>query len=141
MNRLLLIRRVRSLTRDLTNSVFREVDIIDFINEGIDRFIQIIPELKNLIHLDSQQEEPSLIPKEYQHLLAIYASSRCFFQDEQHHQATVLMNEFETKLNKLKSDIENGQIVIKDEDGNIIESDNEMDAVHDVYFNSKNYVF
>ena len=35
MNRLDLIRRVRSLTRDFSNAIFRESDIVDYINEGI----------------------------------------------------------------------------------------------------------
>ena len=35
MNRLQIIQRVRAITRDFTNSIFREQDIIDFINEEL----------------------------------------------------------------------------------------------------------
>lgn len=55
-----------------------------------------------------------MIPEQYQHLLAVYAAARCFSQDERHYQATTLMNEFEIKLEEMKSLIESGQIVIKD---------------------------
>lgn len=130
MKLLELIRRVRTNTRDLTNSIFREQDIIDFINEGIERFQQIIPEFKGITKLIDKNETVKLIPKEYHHLLAVYSTSRCFAQDERHYQATTLMNEFEIKLDKLKEDIDNGIIEIVDEDGNPIESkNNEVDYV------------
>ena len=130
MKLLELIRRVRTNTRDLTNSIFREQDIIDFINEGIERFQQIIPEFKGMTKLIDKNETVKLIPEEYHHLLAVYSTSRCFAQDERHYQATTLMNEFEIKLDKLKEDIDNGIIEIVDEDGNPIESkNNEVDYV------------
>ena len=112
MQRLELIRRVRSLTRDFSNSIFREQDIIDFINEGINRFKQMVPEFKGLERLLVQNAEPKLIPEQYQHLLSIYTAARCFSQDERHYQSTTLMNEFEVKLDELKQSIDNGKIVI-----------------------------
>lgn len=114
MKRLELIRRVRSLTRDFSNSIFREQDIIDFMNEGINRFIQIVPLLKDLKPLLVQDQEPSLIPEAYQHLLAVYSASRCFLQDERYYQSTTLMNEFEVKLDELNQKIQNGEIIIID---------------------------
>lgn len=129
MDRLKLIQRVRILTRDLTGSIFREHDIVDFINEGINRFVQVIPELKDLEELNNNTDVPSLIPKQYQHLLAVYATSRCFGQDERHYQASNLMNEFEVKLDELKMNIENGTIAILDGDGNVVENDIPIDYV------------
>ena len=114
MRLLELIRRVRTITRDFTNSIFREQDIIDFINEGINRIKQIIPEMSGLKKLIGKEEVPLVLPEEYHHLLSVYAASRCFGQDERHYQATTLMNEFEIKLDKLKENIENGVIVITD---------------------------
>lgn len=108
--------RVRSLTRDFTNSIFRESDIIDFIDEGINRFKQVIPQLSGLTYLTSPTSEPSLIPEEYQHLLAVYAASRCFGQDERHYQSTNLMNEFEIKLEEMKNAIDVGELEIIDPD-------------------------
>lgn len=126
----LLIRRVRSITRDFSNSIFREQDIIDFINEGIDRFKQLIPELESLEYLVAKNETPSLIPSQYISLLAIYSSSRCFTQDERHYQASTLMNEFEIKLEDLRNKIENGEITIIDpETGEVIENDYDIDYV------------
>lgn len=135
MNRTAIIGRVRSLTRDLSNSIYREVDIVDFINEGVDRFKQVIPELRSMEHLINQTDEPRLLPDAYHALLATYASSRCFFQDEQHYQASTLMNEFEVKLGELKIGIENGDVVITQPDGSPIEDVYREDFVEDVYFN------
>ena len=129
MNRLQIIQRVRAITRDFTNSIFREQDIIDFINEGINRFKQIIPELGNLQELLVNTQEPVLIPYEYRHLLAVYSAARCFAQDERHYQAATLMNEFEIKLDELKTKIENGEIAIVDENGNVIQKDIPVDYV------------
>lgn len=116
MQRLKLVLRVRSLTRDFTNSIFRESDIIDFIDEGINRFKQVIPQLSGLTYLTSPTSEPFLIPEEYQHLLAVYAASRCFGQDERHYQSTNLMNEFEIKLEEMKNAIDVGELEIIDPD-------------------------
>lgn len=139
MKRLELIRRVRSLTRDFSNSIFREQDIIDFINEGISRFVQLVPQLKGLDPLLVQEQEPGLIPEEYQHLLSVYSASRCFLQDERYYQSTTLMNEFETKIDELKSAIENGDIEIIDPITGVgIEFDNPISYVDlEPYWNVK----
>lgn len=117
MKRLELVRRVRSLTRDFSNSIFREQDIVDFINEGIDRMKQSIVEFKDIPMLLAPQQEVILIPEPYQHLLALYSTSRCYSQDEGHYQATNYMNEFEIKLDELKIGIYSGDIKIVDSDG------------------------
>lgn len=122
MKRVELIRRVRSFTRDFSNSIFREQDIIDFLNEGVSRIKQIIPELKGMERLLSNQQEVILLPEEYHHIIAVYATSRCFNQDERHYQAVNYMNEFEVKLHELEEKISNGDIVITDEDGNKVDS-------------------
>lgn len=116
-----LIRRTRSLTRDFTNSIFREQDIIDFINEGLNRFKQVIPEVKNAERLINRDSDVEYIPEEYQHLLSVYATSRCFGQDERHYQATTYMNEFEVKLDQLKQAIDNGDVIIKNPDGDSVD--------------------
>lgn len=121
MDRTKLVSRVRTLTRDFANSVFREADIVDFIDEGIDRVAQVIPELVGLIHLPLATSVPTLIPERFQHLLSIYASSRCFYQDERHYQATNLMNEFEVKLDEFKGLVQSGDVVIVDGTGAAVE--------------------
>lgn len=112
MNRLEMIQRVRSHTRDLTNAVFREIDIISFLNEGIDRIIQVIPELSDMKYLTANDESPIILPKQYHHLIPVYSTARCFAQDDRPYQAGTLMNEFETKLSILESDLLSGDVVI-----------------------------
>ncbi len=129
MNRQQLVQRVRSMTRDFAESIFRANDIYDWINEAISRFAQVIPELSGLEFLHSDKDVPKLIPLRYRHLLAVYAASRCFGQDERHYQASTYMNEFEVKLDELKTAIENGEVVIEDEDGNPVTSDIPVDYV------------
>lgn len=124
-----IIARVRSNTRDFSNSIFRETDIVDFINEGIDRF-KIIPELKSMVYLLTTLQEPTLLPPEYHYLLAVYSTARCFGQDERHYQASTFMNEFEVKLEELKTGIDNGTIVITDENGDAVTSEIEIDYVN-----------
>ena len=138
MQRSHIVARVRSLTRDFSNSIFREADIIDFINEGIDRIKQSIRELKGMTHLSTNLAIPSLLPDEYHHLLAIYATARCFGQDERHYQASTHMNEFEVKLEELRTAIENGEVIITDENGDEISSDLPIDYVDlTAYYGSK----
>lgn len=114
MNRLELVGRVRSLTRDLSNAIFREVDIVDYINEGIDRIKQLVPEYTQMPNLTSNTSEPTMLPAHYHHLLAVYCASRCFAQDERAYQASTLMNEFEQKLDELKQSIEDGRVEVLD---------------------------
>lgn len=138
MNRLELVARVRSLTRDLSNAIFREIDVVSYINEGIERMRQVIAEFETMSSLDENSSRPTLLPTQYHHLLAVYSASRCFGQDERHYQASNLMNEFETKLDGLKSAIEGGKIVIVDpETGAPITSSYREDHVRDVYFNKR----
>lgn len=129
-----LINRVRIYTRDFTGSIYRETDIDIFLKESFDRF-SIIPEFSSLSYPLTKTSSITLIPEHYQYLLPIYASSRCLFQDEQDYRAGTLMNEFETKLEELKSLIEGGNIVIKDANGNAIIPVLYEDSVVDVYFN------
>lgn len=135
-----LIQKVRRYTRDTTGALFPQEDIIDFCNEGINRMKQIIFELKDAKILKSNTDEVTIIPLQYQHLISVYGASRCFSQDEQHYQATAYMNEFEAKLNELKTAIANSDVVLKDSNGETILplGIGGIDAVVDVYFNTRN---
>lgn len=107
-------KRVRNMTRDFTSSIFREIDIIDFANEGIDRMMQLVPAFSNMEYLVNSDDVPLYVPKQFHHLIAVYSASRVCAQDERTYQAMTYMNEFETKLEELKTKIENGEIVITD---------------------------
>lgn len=137
MNRAELISRVRSFTRDFSSSIFREVDVINFINESIDRLKEVVPELSDMNYLTENAHSPLYLPEQYHVLLAIYSASRCFGQDERHYQATTFMNEFETKLEELKDKIEGGDVVIVDSSGETLAVPTITDYVRDVYFNVK----
>lgn len=128
--------RARLMLRDTNKTIFEEFNTKSFINEAIDR-VRSIKTLNNMVYLESPDQSPIYLPEQYHHLLSIYCASRCFFQDEQMQQSVSLMNEFESKMFELKNGIENGEIEIKDPDGNIVDNSDayKMDFVKDVYFN------
>lgn len=134
MNRLQMIQRVRSLTRDLSNSIFREVDITEYLNESIDRVKQVIQELDGMSYLTHNTATPEYLPEKYHHLLPLYSTARCFSQDERHYQATNYMNEFESKLEELRTKIELGDVKIVSTSGEVVVSTYEEDYVKDTYF-------
>lgn len=124
----------RQLLRDVNRTIFQENEINRAINEGVDRCRQI-KELKKMTKLEGSNEAPEYLPEEYHHLLSLYSASRCFFVDEQMQQATMLMNEFESKMFELKTAIENGDIIITDKNGNEVEQgEGSIDYVTDAYF-------
>ena len=124
-----LIDRVRQYTRDTTGSLFTQDDIVSFINEGIDRTRRLI-HFRGMEHLSTLTDEPILLPDEYHHLLAIYAASRCFTQDEQLQLAEQFMNEYEYKTQEVELLINEGELVIEGVDN----ANNEFDSIKNVYF-------
>lgn len=135
-----LVTRTRSYLRDFTGTIFREVDIGNYLNEGIDRVKQVIPELRGMEDIIDGQSV-TLMPDYMQHMLSVYAAARCFAQDENEYKSGVMSNEFEAKLAELKEDIESGKIIIVDEEGNEVVVDEEytIDYVEDVYYYDSYY--
>jgi len=134
MNRLELILRTRSLVRDISNSFFRESDVIDYLNEGIERIGQVIPELREMPLLLNREAPVTRLPRSYHHLLALYSAARLCSQDERHYQAGTFMNEFETKLGMLAMDVLNGETEILDENGEPVVVNRKNDHVRNDYF-------
>ena len=130
-----LITRVRQYTRDTTGSLFAQEDIIAFINEGIDR-TRRYKFFKDMEHLTSLSDEPKYLPNQYHHLLAVYASSRCFTQDEQTYLAEQFMNEYEFKTQEVELLVNEGELDIDGFDGD--NSNKPFDAVKNVYFVEEN---
>jgi len=128
-----LIARVRAYTNEKTTVIFTEAHVTNFLNEGIDR-IQIIPELVGMDYLVLLDDVPALLPARYHYMLSVYATARCFEQDERHYEATNKMNEFETKLEELQGEIANGNVTIVDGDGNAVTATYNVDYVQDTYF-------
>lgn len=134
MKRSQLVTRVRSLTRDFSGNTFREEDVKEYINEGIDRLMQLFPSFESMTYLETDEDEPILLPKAFHSLLAVFASARLYSQDERAYQSTTLMNEFETKVEELRTRIEDGTIIIKDPDGNVVDVGTDSFYVEDNYF-------
>lgn len=138
MRQLDLVQRVRSLTRDFSGSIFRESDITDYVNEGIDRIIQVLPMCKGMPYLTAKTDEVRVLPIPYHSLLALFSASRCFSQDEKHYQASTLMNEFELKMQELKVAVENGEVTIIGTDNVPLSASNNVDFVQtDDYFEAR----
>lgn len=136
MNLMELIAKVRRYTRDLTGSLFTTEDVQDFCNEGINR-LRAIPELKNMVELQTHTDVVTLLPNQYHYFISLYGASRCFTQDEQHYQAEQFMNEFESKVFQLEKDIASGNVEIKDNNGNTIVDTSRMDYVDNTYFEKR----
>jgi len=131
-----LINDTRRKTGDKTGSIFTTSDITYCINEAIDR-VRFSEYFADMVSLTTVEQSPILLPDQYHHLLSTYATARCFEQDERHYQSVQRMNEFEFKLDALIAKVEEGTIVISDEDGNTVESTYETDFVENVYYNSR----
>lgn len=134
MNRLELMQRSRSLVRDISNSFFREDDIVNYLNEGIDRIAQRIPIFTAMPYLTNNLQEVTYLPKQWQHLLAVYCAARLCTHDERHYQAGTFMNEFETKLEDLSASIDNHDTAVVDGDGNPVEQRMTDQYVRNNYF-------
>ena len=128
-----LVARVRSYTRDTTGTLFTTSDVKDFINEGIDRLRQI-KQLEGMKNLTNDLDEPNLLPPQYHYMIAIYSAFRCFAQDEQYTPAQSYSDEFETLFRTVELGIQDGRIVIVDEDNNEVKNDVDFDSVKNVYF-------
>lgn len=130
-----LVAKVRRHARDFNETIFRKEDIVDFINEAIDRIIQVIPQLQNMSYLLHDDDVVGLLPREYVHLLANYSVARLFSQDERHYEATTFMNEFEVKLAEFQERLSNGEIEIIDPvTGEPIDNNIPVDYVRNDYF-------
>lgn len=120
--------------KDATQNVWTDDDIQYFINESLLLIKSTLPEYFTTLHKvpnsDVLDTTPNTIhiDEEYEHLIPLFASARCFEQDEQNYRATKQMNEFEAR----KAEME---IKILDSDAYAaIIAALETDAVRDVYF-------
>lgn len=133
-----ITRKVRGYTRDFSNTIYRQIDIDDYINEAIDRIREVVPELQGMTYLTSDSQKPTLLPEQYHNLIALYAASRCFLQDERQYEASSFMNEFEQKLDEMKKAILDEIVIITDVDGNQVTFNYKEDTVTNEYFKSFN---
>lgn len=135
MQRIEIVRRAASLLRDESNTIYTKSFLNEMINEGIDRFRQLINELKNMPYILNDTDIPQLLPSEYHHLLAIYSMARCYETDERHYEANKYMNEFEVKVADLNNAIAEGKVVITDPNTGLpVVVDIPLDFVKNMYF-------
>jgi hypothetical protein len=128
------MRRARNYVRDLNGNTFRDAEVIDYINEAIDRCAQVIPELRDIPYLVEKPDVLLLIPQRFQHIVSLYAGSKLQSQDERFHQAVTLMNEFEVKLAQLHDEVLAGETQILDAEGLRVTVAPIDEHVIDVYF-------
>lgn len=134
MERKALVERTQAHLRDFQLTAFREIDVVRYINEGIERVIQIIPQFEEMESLEHDNQHPICLPKAYHHLLSVYASARLFAQDDRFYQSSTLMNEFEAKVTQLYEDLIAGEIIAYDKEGKEIDFYTNADHVRNEYF-------
>lgn len=127
-----LIARVRYYTNDETASLFLRENVVEYINEGIDKF-RSIPELSTMIHLVEPEDVPILLPDQYHFLIAIYACAMCFLQDENEYGYTQHFMNFTNQFNDVEQGIASGKIVILNSLGEQIIDETKMDYVKNEY--------
>ena len=86
-------------------------------------------------NLANDLDEPNSLHPQYHYMIAIYSAFRCFAQDEQYTPAQSYADEFETLFKIIELGIQDGTIVIIDDDNNEVKNDVDFDSVTDVYFN------
>lgn len=130
-----LIVMTRLYARDQNSFMFSDDIIKTFLNQAIDRIKQYAVFL-DMPYLNRSSDVVKFIPRHYHYILALFASSRCYDMDERFYEGTEKRNEFEFYFENLISDIEGGNVIILDGDGNEVENTTGVtDYVVDVYFN------
>lgn len=111
----------RAYARDTNSFMFTNTMVDMFINQAIDR-LKHEPIFKGMVKLRDSGDEPILLPEEYHYILALFSASRCLEIDERFYEATERRNEFESLFTSLISEIEAGNLIITDADGNAVDN-------------------
>ena len=123
--------------RDTNNYVFTDTYIDMFLNQAIDRLRQY-KVFEGMSYLEYSDDEVTLLPSQYHYMLALFAASRCFDIDERFYEGVEKRNEFESLLDDLIADVQAGNIVITDSEGNNVkDGTNYIEYVTDAYFDVK----
>ena len=100
-----LITMARVYTRDIESNIFDSATITLFINQALNRCKQFNV-FKTTNNLSALTDTVTLIPIEYQYILALFASSRLFDVDQRFHEGSDKRNEFEFYFNQLIEELE-----------------------------------
>lgn len=124
----------RAYSRDTNSFMFTNAMVDMFINQAIDRLKQE-PIFVGMKRLRDSIDSPILLPEHYHYMIALFAASRCLEFDERFYEATERRNEFESLFTSLVSEIEAGNLVITDAEGNVVDNTaTYIDYVVDEYF-------
>lgn len=125
------VQDTRILLNDTTESVWTNKQITYYLNEAISIVKKTVPEhFELLTHVQADNDE-IYIDEYYKMLLPLFASARCFDQDEQHYRSTQKMNEFEIRRVEMETDILNN---LDESEEEIAERANKNDYVIDTYY-------
>lgn len=114
--------------KDTTQNVWKDADVKAFINDAIRIVKRSIPSYFISLAPVSAITDEINIDNDYAFILALFASARCFEQDEQNYRAVQKMNEFETRRTEMINEVFERTDYVG----------NDFDAVQDVYYNSDN---
>lgn len=122
--------------KDDTENVWSNIDINAFVNEAILIIKNTVPLYFTTLLEVSSDTDTITIDNVYKKLISLFASARCFEQDEQNYRAVKNMNEFESRREEMKYEILDSDayadiLAQAQEDG-----DYTQDYVIDVYFDS-----
>jgi hypothetical protein len=125
---------VRRVLNDDTNDVWNDGDIIAYLNEAILIIKNTVPLYFDDLDEVTASTDTINIENVYRPLVTLFATARCYEQDEQDYKAQKQMNEFESRRVEmeekiLQSDAYQVKIDALVEAGTIV-----PDYVRDVYF-------
>lgn len=124
----------RLYARDTESNIFDSATITLFINQAINRCKQFNV-FKTTNNLSALTDTVTLIPPEYQYILALFASARLFDIDQRFHEGSDKRNEFEYYFGQLVEEIQCGTITILDAfDEPIVDNTDSIDYVVDEYY-------
>lgn len=125
-----VITDTRRYLKDKTQSIWTDADITAFVNDAIRIVKNSLPlYFANLVPV-SLPNDPIAINDNYGFLFGLYASSRCFEQDEQNYRAVQKMNEFENRRTEMIN-----EILDSDEYADLlVQSGGTTDYITDAYY-------
>jgi hypothetical protein len=95
----------RRILKDDTENVWTTLDIKAFINEAISMIRKTIPEYFTDLTRVTNDNDIIKIDEDFENLIPLFASARCFEQDEQNYRAVKNMNEFEARKGEMEQQI------------------------------------
>jgi len=109
------------------------------INRGIDRIKAEIPVLREMVYLLADGDVPILLPDYMHELLSMFAQADALRMDERVYESRIANNDFELRLAGLLAQIESGEVVIVDSEGETVLYQHTLETVNDEKFEGQPY--